>query len=63
MVHAIDVAFRDGVVEPDPSDQCPDLEAIDVDCDGDTDILDVVHFVNVAFRSGDPSVEFCNPCP
>ncbi|HUU45113.1 MAG TPA: hypothetical protein VM118_05210, partial [Acidobacteriota bacterium] len=63
VVHAVDVAFRNGVAEPDPYPQCSDLEATDVDCSGFTNVLDVVHFVNVAFRSGDPAAEFCAPCP
>jgi hypothetical protein len=33
-----------------------------VDCSQDTDIIDVVKLVSVAFRNGNPAVEFCDPC-
>ncbi|HUU44719.1 MAG TPA: hypothetical protein VM118_03210 [Acidobacteriota bacterium] len=62
VVHAVNVAFRGGMPEPDPFPQCPDVETTDVDCTGATDVLDVVRIVNVAFRGGNPAVEFCDPC-
>ena len=31
-------------------------------CDGVTNVIDVVKFVNVAFRGGDAGVEFCEGC-
>ena len=40
---------------------CPFVET-DVDCDGVTNVIDVVRFVNVAFRGGDAAVEFCEGC-
>jgi hypothetical protein len=27
-----------------------------------TNVLDVVHIVNAAFRGADPAAEFCAPC-
>jgi hypothetical protein len=35
----------------------------DVNCDGATDVLDVVTIVNVAFRGTSAGTAFCNPCP
>ena len=40
---------------------CPYQET-DADCDGVTNVIDVVRFVNVAFRGGDAAVEFCEGC-
>jgi hypothetical protein len=55
----VNVAMRSW---PDiPLQGCP-VVATDLDCDGDTDVIDVVRMVNVAFRSGDPAVQICDPC-
>jgi hypothetical protein len=34
----------------------------DADCNGVTNVFDIVKFVDVAFRAADPAVAFCNPC-
>jgi hypothetical protein len=55
----VNVAMRSW---PDiPLQGCP-VDATDLDCDGDTDVIDVVRLVNVAFRSGDPATQICDPC-
>jgi hypothetical protein len=36
-------------------------EQTDVTCSGDTGVLDVVRFVNVAFRNYEKGGQFCDP--
>lgn len=40
---------------------CPRGNA-DFNCDGNTDIRDVVTAIDVAFRGADPALRFCDPC-
>ena len=49
-VIAVNVAFRGAAATTDPL--CP-YEQTDVSCDGFTNVIDVVKFVNVAFRGGE----------
>ena len=60
VVATIAVAMRG--VHPTQEGNCP-IVTTDVDCDGLTNILDVVKMINVAFRGEPESSEFCNPCP
>jgi hypothetical protein len=41
---------------------CP-KENTDLDCNGYTDLRDVVTVVDIAFRGADPQVRICDPCP
>jgi hypothetical protein len=61
VVTTIDIALRGEANVPDPSQGCV-TEPTDVDCSGATDIVDVVHVIEVAFRSADPATEYCDPC-
>lgn len=62
VVRVIGVAFRGDPELSDPNPNCL-YDRGDVDCDGQTTVVDVVKVVNVAFRAADPAMEFCNPCP
>ncbi len=62
VVAAVDIAFRGQPVLDDPNPSCP-YKRTDVDCSNATDVLDVVRIVNVTFRGGDPTGEYCSPCP
>jgi len=59
VVTTIDVAFRAVPAVQGPA--CPYTNT-DVDCSGDTDIVDVVKSVNVEFRNADRETEYCHPC-
>jgi hypothetical protein len=58
---AYEVAFINREPIPDPDESCPVITT-DVNCDGITNVLDVVTFVDVVFRDVDPSDAFCEPC-
>jgi hypothetical protein len=58
-VQNVNVAFRGMPSTCDGG--CPS-ERSDVNCDGATDVIDVVKMVNVAFRGASMSTEFCNAC-
>jgi len=38
-------------------------ERTDVSCNGTTDLLDLIKFINVVFYAGDPATQFCHPNP
>ena len=58
-MNTVNIAFRNVSATVDLN--CPN-QRTDVDCNGSTDIVDIVKVVDVAFRSADPAVKFCNPC-
>ncbi|HUU45042.1 MAG TPA: hypothetical protein VM118_04850, partial [Acidobacteriota bacterium] len=59
VVWAARVAFRGYPQVFD--DDCP-YARTDVDCNGFTNVIDVVKIVNVVYRDGDPAVQFCRGC-
>jgi hypothetical protein len=59
VVETVAVAFRNAAGQSDPD--CP-RQQTDVDCSGETDVLDVVKVVGVAFRNDLPASTFCSPC-
>lgn len=62
VVRAINVSFRGEAPTPDPSPVCRYLRT-DIDCDGSTDLRDIVGIIDVAFHNQPESVAFCNTCP
>ncbi len=62
VVYTLYVAFRGQSSIPDTSPVCP-VNATDVDCNGHSDVIDVIKMIDVAFRSADPASVFCDPCP
>jgi hypothetical protein len=58
---AYGVAFLGYDPIPDANAFCP-YETTDVDCDDDTDVLDVMKFNYVVNYGADPDTLFCNPC-
>ena len=58
IVDALAIAQKAGGGDPQPFFE----DAADANCDGGTDVVDVVKFVNVVFRDGGPATEFCDPC-
>jgi hypothetical protein len=60
-VAVIDVAFRGADPIPDPSLFCP-FETTDVDCDSDTDVIDVTLMNQVVSYGANPDSTFCDPC-
>lgn len=61
VVAVVNVAFRGGNSEPDPSISCG-VARYDLDCNTVVDIVDVVAIVNIAFRGGSPAHSVCEPC-
>lgn len=62
VVRAINVSFRGEAPTTDPSPACPYMRT-DINCDGATDLRDIVGIIDVAFNNQPESVAFCNPCP
>lgn len=65
IVLLIERAFRGS--PPQLDDDCPAHAVMvdgrtDVDCSGTTDVIDVVRGINVAFRDGSVTQEYCDPC-
>lgn len=62
VVRAINVSFRGEAPTPDPSPVCPYMRT-DINCDGATDLRDIVGIIDVAFNNQSEANAFCNPCP
>lgn len=62
VVRAINVSFRGWAPTPDPSPVCPYMRT-DINCDGATDLRDIVGIIDVAFNNQSETNAFCNPCP
>ncbi|MCH8992389.1 MAG: NifU family protein, partial [Acidobacteria bacterium] len=59
LVQIASVAFRSQPQSDDPD--CP-VAREDCNCDGDVNVFDAVHMVNVALKNMDPAGQFCDPC-
>jgi hypothetical protein len=53
------IAFEGVIASQGPF--CP-KEDSDVNCDGVSDVFDVIAVINVAFTGVDPATEYCDPC-
>lgn len=61
IITTVDVAFLGAPAKIDPDPRCP-TEDTDVNCDMQTDVLDVIKMTNVLYRSRSMASEFCRAC-
>jgi hypothetical protein len=61
IITTVDVAFMGAPAKIDPDPRCP-TEDTDVNCDMQTDVLDVIRMTNVLYRSQSMASQFCRAC-